>query len=104
MAVEEIMIPAASAAGGGLTTLWVAKIMIQRWLDKNDKAHDKWETKTGDILLAVTRIEEQVKVLRENADRTRENERAIAVLENKLTDMRQHLNGLGQKVRGLESQ
>ena len=104
MPIEEIAVPAMSAAGGGITTLWIAKIMIQRWLEKNDKAHDKWEGKIESMLLALTRIEEQVKVLRENVDRTRENERSLAVLEKNYDELRKGLNGLGAKVRGIETQ
>ena len=101
MAIEEAIVPAASAAAGGITTLWVAKVMIQRWLEKNDTSHDKWDRKTGEILVAVTRIEEQVKFLREHADRGRETEKQLAVLERGFDDLRKGLNGLGAKVRGL---
>lgn len=101
MDFESIAVPAVSAAGGGLTMAWVAKLMIQRWLLKNDQNHEKWALSIQNILIQLTRIEERVSTLQRAEERTHEQDRTIAVLQAQLAELKEDLNGVGRKVRDL---
>lgn len=95
MGLEEVAVPALSAAGGGLTVGWIAKVMIQRFL----KGHDDLTAEVRSMLIQLTRMEEQLKTLQRGEQTIREQDRALAVMAKEIEEFRQDLNGLGRKVR-----
>ncbi len=100
MDLSDIAVPAASAAGGAITTAWLAKVLIQNWLKK----HDAMEVLLQTMLVQMTRIEERVSALQRAEERARDQGRDIAVIEKQLEEFRADLNGVGRKVREIESQ
>lgn len=97
---EDIITPALSAAGGGLTVGWIAKLMIQNWLKK----HDDMAANVQSMTIQLTRIEERVSTLQRTEERTHAQDRILAVLQTQLADFKEDLNGVGRKVRELAAQ
>lgn len=98
--LADIVVPAASAAGGGLTVGWIAKLLIQNWLKK----HEAMESSVGTMLIQLTRIEERVSTLQRAEERARDQGRDIAVIQKQIEEFREDLNGVGRKVRSMENQ
>lgn len=71
MDIKEIAIPIASTAAGGISVVWLTKIMITNWLRKQDQAME--------IL--------------------RDLDKHMAVLIHRVTSLENDLNGLGNSVR-----
>ncbi len=94
MDVAEIAVPAVSAAGGGLTVVWVAKVMLKNWLKK----HDELGLAVQAAVTLLTRIDERVIQLLKTEERTREQDKSIAVLETRIDTVVKDLNGLGSRV------
>lgn len=95
--MEEIIVPAVSAAGGGLTVGWIAKLMIQNWLKK----HDDMAASVQTMMIQLTRIEERVSTLQRTEERTHAQDRILAVLQQQMSEFKDDLNGVGRKVREL---
>jgi hypothetical protein len=68
---QEVITPALSTAAGGLSVVWLAKVMLKNWLDKQDKANE---------LL-------------------RDIDKQLVVLLHRVGTLEKDLNGLGQAMR-----
>lgn len=95
MDIDSVMTPALSAAGGALTTGWIAKTLIQNWLKK----HDDMASEVRQMLIQVTRIDEKVSTLQRTEERTHQQDRILAVIQTQLAEFQNDLNGVGRKVR-----
>ncbi len=71
MDIQEIAIPAASAAAGSISVVWIAKLLITSWLQKYDSA-----------LVELTSLSKD-----------------MAVSLHRLTTIEKDLNGLGNAMR-----
>ncbi len=102
--MDEILVPALSAAGGGVAVAGMAKMMIQRWFTKNEENHERWGTSIQSMLIQLTRIEERVSSLQRTEERTRQQDTILAVVQSQLSELRDDLNGVGRKVREMATQ
>ena len=100
MAIEDIAVPALSAAGGGLTVGWVAKTLITNWLNKLDDMASALQS----LIIQTTRIEERVSTLQRTEERTHAQDRILAIVQTKLDELQQDVNGVGRKIRDMATQ
>lgn len=96
--MAEVAVPAMSAAGGGLTVGWVAKVLIQRLL----QSHDNVVNEIRAMVIQLTRVEERVTTLQRTEERTHAQDRMLAVIQNQMTEFKEDLNGVGRKLRTME--
>lgn len=54
--VNEVAIPAISAAGGGLSAVWLAKVLITSWLKRYDIAMQDISSLTKDMAVTLHRL------------------------------------------------
>jgi hypothetical protein len=101
---DAVLTPVLSALGGGTAVAGIAKIAIQKWFEKNEKNHERWGTLIQEIQISVTRIEERVLTLQRTEDRTRMQDQILAVLQTQMQEFKQDLNGVGRKVREMDTQ
>ena len=76
----------------------VLKTMVQNWF----KRHETMENKVDTMVIQLTRVEERVSTLQRTEERTREQDRILAVIQNQLSEFRESLNGIGRKVREMQ--
>lgn len=95
----DLLTPAVSAVGGGLTVGWIAKLMIQNWIRRNEASHDAASKSIQSIQISLTRIEEQTRIMARIEDQVRSQDKSVAVMESQLKKLIEDVNGLGQKLR-----
>lgn len=95
MGNTDVIIPALSAAGGGLTVGWMAKLMIQNWLKK----HDDMASLMHAMTIQLTRVEERVSTLQRMEERTQAQDRALAVMQAQITEMQGYLDSVQRRMR-----
>jgi hypothetical protein len=98
MDLSDVAVPAMSAAGGGLTVGWIAKVLIQRLL----QSHDNVVNEIRAMVVQLTRVEERVTTLQRTEERTHAQDRILAVMQSQLAEFKDDLNGVGRKVRAME--
>lgn len=99
MELADVAVPAVSAAGGGLTVGWFLRLVVGRYL----KAHDDMATALHGMTIQLTRIEERVGALQTAAAQTQANATGLAVVQTQVAKLATDLNGLGSKVRSIQS-
>lgn len=77
-----------SASGGGLTTAWIAKLLISNYLKKHDTEHEKLEK----IIIDVAVIQSKLEALKDIEKRTYN-------LEFTVNDVKRDLDNCFQKLR-----
>ena len=95
----DLLTPAVSAVGGGLTVGWIAKVMIQNWIRRNEQSHEQNSKSIHEIQIALTRIEEQTRGMSRIEDQVRSQDKSVAVMESQLKKLIDDLNAIGQKLR-----
>jgi hypothetical protein len=98
--ITDIAIPAMSAAGGATVTGIALKMAIQSWF----KRHDEVASLVQTMLIQMTRIEERVSSLQRTEERARQQDTILAVVQSQLSELRDDLNGVGRKVREIQTQ
>jgi SMC interacting uncharacterized protein involved in chromosome segregation len=105
MELTEIAGPIASTAVGGITVGGIAKVLIQNWIKRNDTNHERWQQAIQQIMIAITRLEENVKALKNMEERHLKQIETAAVLSSQVEKLSRDVNGLGGKFRNyLEGQ
>ncbi len=99
MDVSEVVVPALSATGGAAATALALKLVIQSWF----KRHDEVASKVDSMIVQLTRVEERVSTLQRTEERTHAQDRILAVIQAQLQEFKDDLNGVGRKVRAMET-
>lgn len=98
----------ASGGAGVVSMGYIAKVLIQNWIKKQeekDKIQEQKSDKTAEALTAVAvelaKVGVRMEGLQRSADASTLYGEAIAVLKEQMKDLKKDFNGLGNKVRGL---
>ena len=98
--LEEVAVPALSAAGGAAVAGLALKLVIQNWF----KRHDEVAAKVDTMMIQLTRVEERVSSLQRTEERTRAQDGILAVLQSQFNELRDDLNSVGRKMRAMATQ
>lgn len=97
--MNDVVVPAVSAIGGGVSVGWVAKVLLQNWFKRNEENHDKAATQIQSMSIGMTRIEEQLKVLGRIEAASRDQDKVLAVLQARFEKLMDDVNRMGRKLR-----
>lgn len=92
MTEADVILPALSAAGGGLTVGWIAKLLITSWFKKHEQMAEALHT----VTIQLTRIEERVTALQRAEERLKGWETALAVMKQKLDDLEERVTAVAE--------
>lgn len=91
----ELIIGLAGALGGGLSSAWIARMMIGNYLKKNDKQHDKWSKAFEKFNVAIAVLEEKV-------NRINGVDEKVIKMDGRLDTQRNDLNMYFTRLKKLE--
>ncbi len=103
MEITDAATHAASGAGGVLSMGYIAKILIQNWIRKQDQKSDEVGKAIQGVAVELAKVGVKLEGLQRSAEATNRYGEAIAVLQTKVEDLSRCINGLGQKVRAISS-
>jgi hypothetical protein len=96
------------AVGGGsaATMGWIAKTLLKTWMQKHEAmaaAVNKLAEKVEALTIEVTKIGVTMQRFDVVDQKTQELDKAVAVAQHRLDETQSDLNGIGRKIRTMET-
>jgi len=93
--MDNIVVPAISAAGGGLTVAWFAKLLLNNWLTK----HNEMATAFQEMSKEVAKFQVYVGFFEKEKDTTARTSAKIHLIEERLVSLEKEMRDLAREVR-----